>query len=104
MLIRRRCCLCCLPAHFHFRRGWFVLWIWSWSALTVNGVDVPQLLYAGTLMLIQRVSVLVERNGRIGVAQEPGKRYHVHPLLCYEVPRRQVAEGPKLPPDSCAIC
>ncbi len=26
------------------------------------------------------------------------------PHACYEVPRRQVAEGPKLPPDSCAIC
>ena len=79
MLIR---CPCCLPAHFHSHRSRAFFLGWSWfSLLRFCRVDVAQLCYTGTLVIIQCVTVLVQRDGRIGVAQEPGERYHVHSLL-----------------------
>ena len=46
-----------------------------------SGVDSAQLSNAGPLVVVQGVAVLVHRDGRIGVAQQPGERHHVHPLL-----------------------
>ena len=45
------------------------------------GVEPAQLSNAGPLVLVQGVAVFVHRDGRIGVAQQPGERYNVHPLF-----------------------
>ena len=45
------------------------------------GVEPAQLSNAGPLVLVQGVAVFVRRDRRVGVAQQPGKRHQVHPLL-----------------------
>lgn len=53
-----------------------------WGRLFLRpGVDIPQLSDTGPLVVVQGVAVLVHRDRRIGVAQQPGERHHVHPLL-----------------------
>ena len=44
-----------------------------------SGVDSAQLSNAGPLVVVQGVAVLVHRDRRIGVAQQPGECHHVHP-------------------------
>ena len=45
------------------------------------GVQLPQLADAGFLVVVQGVAVLVQGDGGVGVAQQPGEGHHVHPLL-----------------------
>lgn len=44
-------------------------------------IEPAQLSDTGPLVVVQGMAVLVHRDGRIGVAQQPGERHHVHPLL-----------------------
>ncbi len=43
------------------------------------GIEPAQLSDTGPLVLVQGVAILVHRDRRIGMAQQPGERYHVHP-------------------------
>ena len=45
------------------------------------GIEPAQLSDTRPLVVVQGVAVLVHRDRRIGVAQQPGERHHVHPLL-----------------------
>ena len=44
-------------------------------------VEPIQFFYASLLVVAEGVAVLVQRDGWAGVAQQPGERYDVHPLL-----------------------
>src|SRR5699024_3490240 len=46
-----------------------------------------QFLHAGALVVAEGVAVLVQRDGRAGVAQQPGERHDVHPFLTPQAPQ-----------------
>ena len=76
MLIR------CLPSHFHFHwDGFFFRGRNRFFLLRLCRINVTQLCYADSLVIVQGVTVLVQCNRRVGVAQKTGKGYYIHSLL-----------------------